>query len=231
MDPELRRSTIFFAVLAALLLTAWGARTALGLEWNADSVRSVVAGFGLWGPAVFVVLITLRTVLLIPSQILLVAAGLCFGAIAGTLYGGIGITASGCLAFGAARWLGREAVASKIPSALHGAFDLAGSKAGAAMLLLGTAYPVGPITAYHAGAGLTAMAFPVFVAALACGSIIRSATYTFFGSSLAEGDWERILAAGAVLATLTLLPLAHPRGRRWLRERMARSAGDSAPPP
>ena len=42
VDPELRRRAIFFAVLAALLLTAWGARTALGLEWNADSVRSVV---------------------------------------------------------------------------------------------------------------------------------------------------------------------------------------------
>jgi uncharacterized membrane protein YdjX (TVP38/TMEM64 family) len=76
------------------------------------------------------------------------------------------------------------------------------------------------VTAVQAGAGLTSMALPVFVSALAVGSLVRAGTYAYFGSSLAEGDW-RVLVAGAVLLVLAAAPLVHPRGRAWLRARLA----------
>ena len=56
----------------------------LGIEWDPSSVRELVAGLGAWGPVLFVGLLTFRQILLIPSQILLVAGGLCFGIFQGT---------------------------------------------------------------------------------------------------------------------------------------------------
>lgn len=228
MHSETRRIATAAAVIGGLSLLAWVARHALGLEWNAESIRQAVGRLGVWGPVFFVPLVALRSFLLIPSQILLIAAGLCFGTAAGAVYGALGILGSGGLAFGVSRWAGRDAVLRMMTPRLHRALDLAGSRAGAILIFLGTAYPIGPITAYHAGAGVTLMRVPVFFLALAPGAAIRAATYTWFGSSLAEGGMWEITAAGALVALLTALPLAHPRGRDWLRERLADARGEPA---
>lgn len=218
VDKETRQSLIILGVTGSLFGFAWLARDALGIEWSAESVRETVNGFGWWGPVFFVLLTGFRSFLLVPSQIMLVAAGLCFGAGMGTVYGALGLIVSGGLAFGLARWVGREAVLSNVPENMRWAFSAAGSGAGATVVLVGTAYPVGPITAFHAGAGLTAMAIPIFLLALAAGSVVRAAIYAYFGSAILEGDW-RILAAGAVLLIAATAPLLHPRGRTWLRTR------------
>jgi uncharacterized membrane protein YdjX (TVP38/TMEM64 family) len=136
----------------------------------------------------------------------------------GTLYGALGLVVSGCVAFGLARWVGRDAVLSSVPENMRWAFSAAGSGGGAAVVLMGTAYAVGPITAFHAGAGLTAMAIPVFLTALSAGAVVRAAIYAYFGSAILDGDW-RILAAGALLLAAAAAPLLHPRGRTWLKTR------------
>jgi uncharacterized membrane protein YdjX (TVP38/TMEM64 family) len=176
VDKETRQSLIILGVTGAFFGFAWLARGALGIEWSAESVRE--------GPIFFVLLTGFRSFLLVPSQIMLVAAGLCFGAGMGTVYGALGLMVSGCVAFGLARWVGREAVLANVPENMRWAFSAAGSGAGATVVLVGTAYPVGPITAFHAGAGLTAMAIPIFLLALASGSVVRAAVYAYFGSAL-----------------------------------------------
>ena len=218
MDKETRQSLIILGVTGAFFGFAWLARGALGIEWSAESVRETVNGFGWWGPVFFVLLTGFRSFLLVPSQIMLVAAGLCFGAGMGTVYGALGLVVSGCVAFGLARWVGREAVLSNVPENMRWAFSAAGSGAGATVVLVGTGYPVGPITAFHAGAGLTAMAIPIFLLALSAGSVVRAAIYAYFGSAIVDGDW-RILTAGALLLLATAAPLLHPRGRTWLKTR------------
>ena len=62
------------------------------------------------------------------------------------------------------------------------------------------------------------MAIPIFIVALAAGSLIRAGIYAYFGSAIVDGDW-RILAAGGVLLVAAAAPLAHPRGRTWLKTR------------
>ncbi len=227
MDRETRRGLISLALLAGVLLGSWALRRHLGLEWSAESIRELVRGYGLWGPLAFVAIVGLRPVLLVPSQILLVAAGLCFGALAGALYGALGILVSGTLAFCLARYAGREVVLASVPPTLHRVFEAGSSRAGVTALFLGTAYPVGPITAFHAGAGLTAMTLPVFWLVLALGGLIRSGVYTVFGSSLVAADGRALLLASLLLAGVCALPFAHPRGRAWLR----RTFGFDAPRP
>lgn len=231
MDRETRSSLLVLAAVVAFAALAWAARAWLGIEWSAESVRSLVARQGVWGPVVFVLLTGLRSFLLIPSQIMLVAAGLCFGTALGALYGGLGIVLSGSIAFAVARYAGREAMLARIPPNLHWALRAGGGRAGATALFLGTAYPVGPITAFHAGAGLTAMGIGAFLPTLAAASLVRAGLYTWFGSALVGGDGWKLAAAGALLLATLLLPLAHPRGRAWLRAHIAGPGeADPAPP-
>jgi uncharacterized membrane protein YdjX (TVP38/TMEM64 family) len=208
------------AALALLLGVAWFARTRLGISWDLDALRALVDGLGVWGPAAFVAVVTFRTVLFVPSQLALIAGGICFGTTGGTLFGALGLLASGLLVFTLTRWLGADAVRSRVPAAVQRALAAAGSRGGAALVAIGTGYPVGNVTGYHAAAALTPMRVDVFTVAVALGSLGRAWTYAFFGNAILERSTAELvaIAVGVGLAT-ALLPLLHPRVRAWARER------------
>jgi uncharacterized membrane protein YdjX (TVP38/TMEM64 family) len=201
-----------------VLVVALGRLAAVraGVEWSASSVRELVDGLGAWGPLLFVGLVAFRQVILVPSQILLVAGGLCFGVAAGTVYGAAGLVLSATLVFLLARHVAKEAMLARIPDGLKSVLDAAGRRAGPALIAIGTGYPVGPLTAYHAGAGLTTMSLVAFVLAVAAGGLVRGLVFTYFGSALVEGMGGQLLVAGLLLVLAALLPLASPRARRWL---------------
>jgi len=215
-----RERWIALAVLALLVGVAWFARTRLGITWDLDGLRQLVDGLGVWGPAAFIALVTFRTVLFVPSQLALIAGGICFGTTGGTLFGALGLLASGLLVFVLTRWLGADAVRSRVPAGVQRALAAAGSRGGAALVAIGTGYPVGNVTGYHAAAALTPMRVDVFTAAVAIGSLGRAWTYAFFGNAILERSTAELvaIAVGVGLAA-TLLPLLHPRVRAWARER------------
>ena len=215
-----RERWLALGTLTLLLGVAWFTRTQLGISWDLDGLRQLVEGLGVWGPAAFVALVTFRTVLFVPSQLALIAGGICFGTTGGTLYGALGLLASGLLVFVLTRWLGADAVRSRVPASVQRALAAAGSRGGAALVAIGTGYPVGNVTGYHAAAALTPMRADVFTAAVALGSLGRAWTYAFFGNAILERSTAELvaIAAGVGLAA-ALLPLLHPGVRSWLRER------------
>jgi Uncharacterized conserved protein len=212
----LLRTTATLSVGALLLGLGLLARDALGLAWNVASLRDLVLRMGLWGPAGFVLLVGFRTFLMLPSQLVLTAAGLCFGVLLGTAIGTLGLLVSGGWAFGLARWLGPDTLHGRLPARIHKAVALAGSRGGAALVALGTGYPFGPTTAYHAAAGLTPMRALRFFTALGLGGMVRSGTFAFFGNSVAERSLAHVALSLGILG-MALLPLAHPAVRRWVR--------------
>jgi uncharacterized membrane protein YdjX (TVP38/TMEM64 family) len=216
------------AALAVLLGVALYARTRLGISWDLDGLRAFMEGLGAWGPLAFIGVVTFRTVLFVPSQLALIAGGICFGTTGGTLYGAIGLLASGLLVFVLTRWLGADAVRSRVPQAAQRALAAAGSRGGAVLVGIGTGYPVGNVTGYHAAAALTPMRYDVFTAAVALGSLLRAWTYAYFGNAILERSTAELVAiALGVAAAAALLPLLHPRVRAWLRERLrGASIGD-----
>jgi uncharacterized membrane protein YdjX (TVP38/TMEM64 family) len=157
-----------------------------------------------------------------PSALVLIGGGLVFGTVAGTLYGAAGLLASALAMFLSSRWAGRDAVEARLPARFRYLLDVAGSRAGAVFVAVGTAYPLSPITSYHLLAGVTGMALPVFVSAAATGSLGRAAIYTYFGSSLVEAEPVRLLLAGALLLVAMLVPLAFPAPRAWLLQAFER---------
>jgi uncharacterized membrane protein YdjX (TVP38/TMEM64 family) len=203
-------------VLAAALGAALYARSALDVDWSVESLRSLVDRLGIWAPLAFVLLVACRTPLLLPSQLVLTAGGLCFGTVQGTAFGALGLSLSGLVAFGVTRWLGAEVLRSRVPAGLRRTLEAGGTRGGAAVVALATAYPVGPVTLVQAAAALTSMGLATFLVAVGAGAAVRSAIYAYFGNSLIEGRWIHVGIATAVLA-VSLLPLLHPRVRIWLR--------------
>lgn len=105
--------------------------------------------------------------LFVPSQLAPIAGGACVGTTGRTLYGAIGLLASGRLVFALTRWLGADAVQSRVPPAAQRALAAAGSRGGAVLVGIGTGHAVGNVTGYHAAAALTSMRYDVFTAAAA----------------------------------------------------------------
>ena len=200
----------------ALAGTLW-ARHALGIELDPRSLRDFVDRIGPAAPVALILLITFRSLLGVPSQLALIAAGLCFGTLAGTVYGALGLIASGLGTFLLARYAGREALQSRAPARLMPLLETVGDRLGAILVAVGTGYPVGFITGYHALAGVTPMRLGTFTIALAIGSSCRAATYTFFGNSLVTGGLAPVLQATAVIVAAMALPLLFPGSRTWIK--------------
>jgi len=212
--PSARLARI--AVVLALVGAAVAGRSLRGIEGNVEALRGLVGRLGLWAPVAFVLLVAFRTPLLLPSQVVLLAGGLLFGTQGGTIYGALGLILSGVMAFALTRWLAGSGIRRRVPAGMRRTLDLAGTRGGAAILALATAWPVGALALYHAAAALTRMSFALFLAALSLGSVPRAWTYAYFGSSLVEGRWLHVGLAAGILA-LALLPLVHPRVRAFVR--------------
>jgi uncharacterized membrane protein YdjX (TVP38/TMEM64 family) len=214
-----RTAWIATIALAILLVGGTWLRGALGVEWSPESVRATVRDAGIWAPLLFISLVTFRLVILIPSQILLAAAGLLFGAALGAVYGAIGMTLSAVVSFAVVRIAGVDRIREQLPPRFSGALDVAGSNLGAGALIIASGYPVGPISAFQIGAALTGMTFVTFVVAVAIGSTVRAATYSYLGSTLFDG--YRLLYGAAALVVVAAIPLLFPRSRARILELFA----------
>jgi len=213
-----RRRIVLILLASALAIAAlWAARDAMGLELDPETIRERVAGLGVWAPIAFVALVTLRIPLGLPSQVVLIAGGLAFGTAAGSLYGALGLTLCALAIFLLSRRAGRETLERRFPARMSGIFDIASGPLGAVFITVGTGYPIGPIGAYHAVAGVAGMAIATFIVAAGAGSMIRALVFTFFGSGLVSGELYRTLLAVAALTAAAFVPLLFPRPRAWLR--------------
>jgi len=224
-----RRRPVLLGVGAVTLFAAFlTLRWQLGLDFEAEAFRRAIDAMGVWAPLAFVLLVAFRVPLGFPSQLVLVGGGLAFGTVPGTLYGAAGLVVSALVLFLASRWAGRDAVVARVPGRLRYLLDVASSRLGAAFVAVGTGYPVGPITLYHMLAGITKMATPTFVVAVAAGSLVRAAIYTYFGSSLLSGETDRLLLASGLLLLAGTLPLLFSRPRAWILQAVGRERAPAA---
>jgi uncharacterized membrane protein YdjX (TVP38/TMEM64 family) len=215
---ERRKLIAVLGVTAVLVVVFALLRRSMGLEFDPESLRAAVGALGVWAPLAYVGVVAFRVPLGLPSQIVLVGGGLLFGTRAGTLYGALGLALSAVLLFLSARWAGRETLERRLPDSMRSLLEVAGSRVGAVFIAVGTGYPLGPITMYHLLAGVTDMALSTFVVAATLGSIVRSATFTYFGSSLLAGDATGVLKAAGLLLLVLLAPLLVPGSRSWLMQ-------------
>jgi len=217
---SLTRNRLFItaAVLALVVLVGGWARDQLGIDLDVDSVRDFAEGLGAAGPVLFVFVIAGRSLLALPSQIVLIAAGLCFGTLVGTVVGGVGLTMSGLILFITARYAGRDSIEQRIGKRGKRILEFASRRSGAAMLAIACGYPITPLSPIQAAAGLTPMPIPNFVIAAFVGGSIRASIFAYFGNALVDASTADMLIASCAFVLILATPLVFPTGRTWLRE-------------
>ena len=217
MSQTLRRWSIVLLAIGMLLFIGSRLRGELGIELDVGSVRTFAEGLGPLGPLLFVAVVAMRSFLALPSQVVLMAAGLCFGTAIGTLVGGTGLLLSGLGIFLAIRFAGAQQVTDRLGGRFDGLMEALGHRAGAVVLALGSGYPISPLSPIHAVASLTPMSVGLFMSAAFVGGLIRAAIFAFFGNAITESSRSELLVASGALALMLTIPFGFRAGRTWLR--------------
>lgn len=229
MSPLFRRLALVAVVVAVLLFASSVLRAQLGLDFGlgVESIRRFAESMGPIAPLLFVFVVAARALLGLPSQVVLIAGGLCFGTVIGALVGGAGLMLSGVALFLLARYAGREAIERRIGIRRRALLEIAAKRRGALVLALASAYPISPLSPLQAGAGLTAMPLASFVPAAFAGGTLRAATFAYFGDAIIDLENHQIAGALVLFLILVALPLALPGGRSWLNAFFSDSEEDA----
>ena len=209
------RPILLAVMVVAAVLIGRIVRQEAGLGGSVESVQAWVATLGWRAPAAYLGVVTFRLFLFLPSVVVLPVGGLLFGLTLGTILGTAGILISAAIGFGVSRGIGRRWVRDHLERRHRELRDRA-ERAGPLLVGLVTAHPMGPMSAFHWGAGLVKVPVASFLFAVAIGGLVRAATLSFFGSTLVDFESWQFFVASAVLVTAATLPLAHRGFRQWV---------------
>lgn len=190
-------------------------RGRLDIEWSLESLRAFVEGLGALGPLVYIGILAFRFLFLIPTGLLLLAGGVLFGSVYGTLFAGLGMVFSGLLKYAFTAIVGRDAILDSLPPRLRDwVREMAQGRMSAWALGGVCAYPFFPKHVFQFAAILSGMGLAIYMSAVFVGSFARAFLFANVGEALYSGAGLG-LASGALLAGL-VLPLSIPSWRRWM---------------
>ncbi|MEO8358901.1 MAG: TVP38/TMEM64 family protein [Vicinamibacteria bacterium] len=156
-----------------------------------------VGQLGPCGPAIFIALYVVATVLFIPGSVLTLGAGAVFGVLRGSIYVSIAATLGAAAAFLVGRYLARDAIARKIEgNTRFAAIDKAVASEGWKIVGLTRLSPVFPFTLLNYAFGLTRVKFGHYVLASWIGMMPGTVMYVYLGSLAQAAAGERSRTTG-----------------------------------
>ena len=185
---------------------------------SAEDIRRWVVGFGVWAPLIYVAVYTIRPLLLFPTLLLNLSAGVLFGPWWGILFlllGGFGC-ASFCYLlgrFGGGSWLLRNFGGSWGERLTH---YLVGSGSFKKMIILRTV-PIFPYDPVSIIAGSVRLPFKIYAAATVLGMLPGAIAYNFLADAFGT---PRFYAALAVTLLAFGIPLVW-----WQKNSAAQALG------
>lgn len=211
----LYRWLLLIAIWGGLVLLSFQIRGRLNIEWSLESLRAFVEGLGVWGPIAYIAILVFRFVVLIPTGLLLLAGGVIFGPVYGTLYAGLGMFGSGMLKYAFAVIVGRDAILGTLPPRLQNwVRELAKGRMSAYALGGVCAYPFFPKHIFQFAAILSGMGLATYIVAILVGSFIQAFLFANLGEAIYSGA-GLVVASGLLIAGL-VLPMLVPSWRRWM---------------
>jgi uncharacterized membrane protein YdjX (TVP38/TMEM64 family) len=172
-----------------------------------SALSHAAAGLGLLAPLVVLAAWTLLTPALFPGTVLAAAAGLALGTGTGTAVSLIGALLGAVAAFLVARHGGGGAATRLGGPRVHALRERLERRGLLAVLLLRAA-PGIPATALNYAAGLSRIRLRDFAVGIALGGSPRVIAYALLGGSLLHPTSPAAFAGLALLATMTVVPVA-----------------------
>ena len=191
-----------------------------------------IAGFGSWGPVMFVLLYIVATVFFLPGAILTLGAGLVFGVIKGAILVSIAATLGATAAFLVSRYLARDWVAKKIEGNVRfKAIDGAVAREGWKIVGLTRLSPAFPFNLLNYAFGLTRVSLRDYFFASWIGMMPGTLMYVYLGSlagglaAVGNGGHTRTTAEWTLyvvglLATVAVTVYVTRLARRALQQRI-----------
>ncbi|MFL8939089.1 TVP38/TMEM64 family protein [Rossellomorea oryzaecorticis] len=190
-----------FGFVAVLLLIVWGSRSFW--EVRPSDIRDLVISFGWWAPVVFIALLTFRPLVLFPTSIFSIAAGLAFGPYNGFIYIFIGAIGGASLAYVISSFLGMKFWRKPSPKMNSVREKMAENSFFYILILRLLPFLNFDLVSYLAGAGK--VRYLPYIAATAVGIIPGTIGFVFFGSGLSGEDRVHLYVAVAMFILFSLL--------------------------
>lgn len=210
-------AALLVAAIAALFL---GPAAGLLEDLDGDRIAGWVEAAGIWGPLLIVGLMTVAIVATpIPSAPIALAAGAAYGHTLGTVYIVAGAELGALVAFGLARFLGRDVLVRWFGEKVDKGW-LGSQNALTFTVLVSRLLPFISFDIVSYVAGLSRLHFWRFGLATLAGIIPASFVLAHFGEEAVSGSSSRAAWAAIGLGALTLIPLLIVGLRDWRDNRL-----------
>lgn len=211
------RKFLFACLIFALLIYAIHAFGLFDLLTDLPHLQTLIRQSGLFGYSLYILLFIIATLFLLPGSILVIAGGIVFGPLLGTLLSLIAATLASSCSFLLARWLGRDLLLKYVGhSHTFQAIEKGIARNGIDFLILTRLIPLFPYNIQNYAYGLTTIAFWPYTLISALTTLPGIVIYTVMASDLAnEGITLRFILqlclAGLALFILVQLAKLYAR--------------------
>ncbi|EMU6251843.1 TPA: TVP38/TMEM64 family protein [Escherichia coli O11:H5] len=211
------RKFLFACLIFALVIYAIHAFGLFDLLTDLPHLQTLIRQSGLFGYSLYILLFIIATLFLLPGSILVIAGGIVFGPLLGTLLSLIAATLASSCSFLLARWMGRDLLLKYVGhSHTFKAIEKGIARNGIDFLILTRLIPLFPYNIQNYAYGLTAIAFWPYTLISALTTLPGIVIYTVMASDLAnEGITLRCILqlclAGLALFILVQLAKLYAR--------------------
>ncbi|EEY7016742.1 TVP38/TMEM64 family protein [Escherichia coli] len=211
------RNFLFACLIFALVIYAIHAFGLFDLLTDLPHLQTLIRQSGLFGYSLYILLFIIATLFLLPGSILVIAGGIVFGPLLGTLLSLIAATLASSCSFLLVRWLGRDLLLKYVGhSHTFQAIEKGIARNGIDFLILTRLIPLFPYNIQNYAYGLTTIAFWPYTLISALTTLPGIVIYTVMASDLAnEGITLRFILqlclAGLALFILVQLAKLYAR--------------------
>lgn len=211
------RKFLFACLIFALVIYAFHAFGLFELLTDLPHLLTLIRQSGLFGYSLYILLFIIATLFLLPGSILVIAGGIVFGPLLGTLLSLIAATLASSCSFLLARWLGRDLLLKYVGhSHTFQAIEKGIARNGIDFLILTRLIPLFPYNIQNYAYGLTTITFWPYTLISALTTLPGIVIYTVMASDLAnEGITLRFILqlclAGLALFILVQLAKLYAR--------------------
>lgn len=185
MKDNTKKILIIVSVIAFIALIYFFDKYNFFKDYSPTQIKEYINSFGLLAPLVYLIILTILPLVLFPDSVIVIAGGMLFGLVNGSILTVIGSFLGATLSFYISRIFGRRVIEKFIKKDMVN-LDEYSKKKGFVIILLLRLIPIFPFKIVSYSAGLSNIKFKDFTLATVIGSMPGIIVYTNLGDKTNE---------------------------------------------